>query len=204
MASTLSNDLRALKLQECQSISLHELLEKTGDKGILLLIILLNAPFLLPIPIPNLSTPFGIALLVLGSKLIWGFPRHLPHFIGKRVLSAKTLNSILDTTLQGFEKIEKKIHPRFPTFTEEKPFLYLSYSLLMGMAFVLTLPLGVPFTNFFPAWTIILLALGLLEKDGLLILLGYLFTLITVLYFYLIYLFGAAIVTWAKELLSRF
>jgi hypothetical protein len=74
----------------------------------------------------------------------------------------------------------------------------------MGMAFILTLPLGVPFTNFFPAWTIILLALGILEKDGLLILFGYLFSVITILYLYLIYLFGSVLITWGKEFLSRF
>lgn len=203
MGSTLSDDLRSLKIKEGDSISLHELLEKAGDKGILLLILLLNAPFLLPIPIPNLSTPFGIALLALGSKLIWGVPRRLPEFVGKRLLIAKTLNAILDTVLKGLEKIEKWIHPRYPVLTEEKPFIYLNFTVLMGMAFILTLPLGVPFTNFFPAWTIILFALGILEKDGLLILLGYFFTLLTFLYLYLIYLFGSALLTWGKELFLR-
>ena len=204
MSSTLSDDLRSLKIPEGGAISFHELLQRGGDNGLLLLIILLNAPFLLPIPIPNLSTPFGVLILFIGAKLIWGIPRQLPEFIGKRILSDKVLNSILDKTVQGIQKIERFIHPRYPALIENRFFLSLNYLLIMGMAFILTLPLGVPFTNFFPAWTIILLALGLLEKDGLLIVLGYLFTFLTMLYFYLIYVFGAALISWGKELISRF
>ena len=204
MSSTLSEDLRSLKIPEGGEISFHELLQRGGDNGLLLLIILLNAPFLLPIPIPNLSTPFGILILFIGAKLIWGIPRHLPEFIGKRILSDKVLNSILDKTVQGAQKIEKFIHPRYPALIEHRFFLSLNYLLIMGMAFILTLPLVVPFTNFFPAWTIILIALGILEKDGILIVIGYLSTLLTMLYFYLIYIFGTAVISWGKELISRF
>jgi len=204
MSSSLTDDLRSLKIPEGSSITFQELLLKGGSNGLLLLIILLNAPFLLPIPIPNLSTPFGILILFIGAKLIWGIPRQLPEFMGKRVLSDKILNSILDKTVQGIQKIEKFIHPRYPTLSESPFFLSLNFSLIMGLGFILTLPLGIPFTNFFPAWTIILLALGLLEKDGLLIVLGYLFTFLTTLYFYLIYMFGAALISWGKELISRF
>ena len=49
---------------------------------------------------------------------------------------------------------------------------------------LLIFPLGlVPFSNTLPAWAILLLAAGLLQRDGLLILLGYLFLLATVIYF---------------------
>ncbi len=55
--------------------------------------------------------------------------------------------------------------------------------LLLGSV-LLIFPLGlVPFSNTLPAWGILLLAAGLLQRDGVLILLGYLFLLGTITYF---------------------
>jgi hypothetical protein len=50
-------------------------------------------------------------------------------------------------------------------------------ALLMG------LPLPIPFTNLLPAYTILFLALGAFESDGLLILGGYGMTVVTTLFF---------------------
>jgi hypothetical protein len=57
-------------------------------------------------------------------------------------------------------------------------------------ALTLLLPLPIPFTNSFPAWTILLIAAGMLERDGWFILAGYIFFAVGVLYF--IFLGGAA------------
>ena len=43
----------------------------------------------------------------------------------------------------------------------------------LGAALVLLLPLPVPFTNSFPAWMILLIAGGLLERDGAAVATGY-------------------------------
>jgi hypothetical protein len=41
------------------------------------------------------------------------------------------------------------------------------------------LPLPVPFSNSIPAWAVVLLAIGMMEKDGLCVLLGHLTVLTT-------------------------
>jgi hypothetical protein len=38
----------------------------------------------------------------------------------------------------------------------------------------LMLPLPIPFSNNIPAWAVVLLAIGMMEKDGLCVLLGHL------------------------------
>jgi hypothetical protein len=64
------------------------------------------------------------------------------------------------------------------------PLLLRLHALVMFIAAVaLLLPLPIPFTNSFPAWTILLLAGGLLERDGVAIVLGYVVFLAGVLYF---------------------
>jgi hypothetical protein len=50
---------------------------------------------------------------------------------------------------------------------------------LIGLGIViaslgLMLPLPIPFSNSIPAWAVVLLAIGMMEKDGLCVLLGHL------------------------------
>jgi hypothetical protein len=50
-------------------------------------------------------------------------------------------------------------------------------------AFLMSLPLPIPLTNLLPAYTILFLAIGLLELDGLFILIGYGMTVATTIFF---------------------
>jgi hypothetical protein len=49
--------------------------------------------------------------------------------------------------------------------------------IIAGLA--LMLPLPIPFSNSIPAWAIVFLAIGMMEKDGLFVLLGHLTAIVT-------------------------
>jgi hypothetical protein len=53
-------------------------------------------------------------------------------------------------------------------------------------AAILLLPLPIPFSNVLPAWAIFLVACGLLERDGLFVVLGYAGFLVGAAYFILL------------------
>ena len=55
----------------------------------------------------------------------------------------------------------------------------------------LTLPLPIPFSNSIPAWAILLLAIGMMEKDGLFVLLGHLTALFAWVFIGLTFVFTA-------------
>src|SRR5690606_31835881 len=57
-------------------------------------------------------------------------------------------------------------------------------------ALMLLLPLPVPFSNVVPAWGVMLVAGGLLERDGGFILAGYVAAMVTIVFFGLIAIFG--------------
>ena len=61
----------------------------------------------------------------------------------------------------------------------------------MLFAFLLALPLPIPFTNSVPAYFLIMNAIGNLEEDGLLISLSYLIAVAGIIFFYTLGL-GAA------------
>jgi hypothetical protein len=54
------------------------------------------------------------------------------------------------------------------------------------------LPLPVPLTDFLPAYSMLFLALGTIERDGYLIVAGYTLTVVTTIYFLLIAILGLA------------
>jgi hypothetical protein len=58
---------------------------------------------------------------------------------------------------------------------------------------VLALPLPIPLVNLIPAVALILLAVGLLQRDGLAVLLGHIFTVASYLYLYFVWEVAVAV-----------
>lgn len=56
---------------------------------------------------------------------------------------------------------------------------------------LLLLPLPIPFSNTVPAWAVVLLTAGMMERDGVLVLLGHLLTLVSWGAIALAWLYGA-------------
>jgi hypothetical protein len=161
----LSEELAALRASAGErAITLREVIQTLGGRAYMLLVLLLAIPFITPIPLPGLSTPFGLAIALIAFRLSLGQRKELPAgFICK-------VFGFSEKLLRFFEKF---LRPRV-TFLTDTPLLVQLHAVLMLIAaLALLLPLPIPFSNSFPAWTILLLAAGLLERDGFFILAGY-------------------------------
>ena len=168
----LSQDLRAI-LREAngRAMTVAELEEILQGRGFAMFILLLSAPFI--VPAPGLSVPFGIALMLLGLRIAIGRKALLPAFILRRTLSYRTLARIVTPLAGVAERFEKRIRPRMH-FLQTHPWAVnlIGVGIVSG-GFILSLPLPIPFSNTLPAVSIMLLAAGLMERDGLLVLWGY-------------------------------
>ena len=82
--------------------------------------------------------------------------------------------------------LETFLRPRLALISAPGAMLQLHALFILISALVLLLQLPIPFSNSFPAWTILLLGAGMLERDGLFILLGYLVFVLGVFYFILL------------------
>ena len=177
----LSEDLRAI-LREAngRAMTIAELESILQGRGFAMFILLLSAPFI--VPAPGLSTPFGIALMSLGLRIAIGQKAMLPAFLLRRTLTYKTLERVISPLAKIAERFEKRIRPRMH-FLQERPWAVnlIGVGIVSG-GFLLSLPLPIPFSNLFPAVSIMLLAAGLMERDGLLVLWGYVMGLISWVY----------------------
>ena len=186
--TTLSNDLRALLTEHTgEGVTIREIEQTLRGRGLVLVVMLMASPFLSPVTIPGLSVPFGIVIGVIGFRLALGMQPWLPQRVLKRVVPRKTLEKIVGAAVKVFSKVERVLVPRWDFMFAPgiKSFVGLSIctaSLLLS----LPIPPPIPLTNTLPAITIILLAAGWMERDGLVVIVGYAALVGTLAYFALL------------------
>jgi hypothetical protein len=166
-----------------RAITLREVIQVLGGRAYMLLVLLLALPFITPIPLPGLSTPFGLAIALIAFRLSLGQRPWLPKKLQRKVLPAGFISKVFGFAEKLLRFFEKFLRPRLTFLTDTPRLVQLHAIFLLIAALVLLLPIPIPFTNSFPAWAILLLAAGLLERDGLFIIAGYLVFVAGVFYF---------------------
>lgn len=172
--SLLSQRLVALA-DACGSgeVKLGFLLESLGERSHAFLVFVLVIVFLQPIPLPGVSTAFGLAVAVVGFQLALDRPPWLPHWLANRSLSANGVRHVCVAGQALFRRFERLIRPRLPFMHTHPLMRHATGAAIAISGLLLALPLPIPVSNFLPALTVALLALGTLEEDGLLVGAGY-------------------------------
>lgn len=68
------------------ALTLREVIYTLGGRAYTLLVLLLALPFITPIPLPGLSTPFGLAIALIALRLTLGQRPWLPMKLQRKVL----------------------------------------------------------------------------------------------------------------------
>lgn len=166
-----------------RAVPLREVIYVLGTRAYLLLVILLALPFIQPVPLPGLSTPLGLAIVLIALRLSLGQKAWLPMKIQRAKLPAGFFGQVVRVTERLLRFLESVLRPRWPALTAAGWSNQLHALVILVSALVLLLPLPIPFSNLLPAWAIFLMACGLLERDGLFVSLGYVAFALTALYF---------------------
>lgn len=183
--TTLSQTLRdtAATLQR-ESVTLRELMELLGEQSLLLFCAVLCVPFMLPVSIPGVSTVFGIVIILIGVGVTLNRVPWLPGRLMKREILREHLVPALEQGARTFDRLERWVKPRFKQLTTGAAVNRFNGLVLTFAGILLIFPLSfVPFSNTLPAVCIVLLAVGMLQRDGYFIIAGYVALVITVIYF---------------------
>ncbi len=171
-----------------KSLSISEILHVLSGKGRPLIVLLLCLPFCQPIQIPGFSTPFGIMIAFFGARMVFGKKIWLPAGLLQKKISQNILHAITDKTLYFVRKMKRWVHPRFPWLCHSSFMEKLNGFMILMLGIVLALPLPIPLSNLLAAWAILFIAFGVLEDDGLFVLVGYFLSFLTLLFFLLVLL----------------
>lgn len=177
MSKTLSQATRhqAESLPKKGNVTVKSLLEGLSEEALATMLLLVSIPGLLPstgIPFGSLFSP---GMFVVG--LAWLMAKNavnLPHKITGYRLKAETARSILLQMAKAYARAEKLCKPRHTGLTHGVSLRLVGLAVMVN-AIIVFLP--IPFGNTLPAFANIVLALGILFRDGLAVLCGYLLTL---------------------------
>lgn len=168
--SAVVDDL--LRLCAKESLTLGEFLHELNLYGHMMVCLIFSIPFLLPVPLPGLSTVFGLVIAIGGSQILLGQDPWVPKSWRARQISTGLIVKILELLKKILLRTEKVIKPRFKFFAKHPGFVRFNGAVILILALLLALPMP-PGFNFPPALAIIALSIGSIERDGVLIVFGY-------------------------------
>ena len=183
----LSEQILALeRLFAGHPVTLWALITALESEAYLVTIILLTLPFLTPLPLVGLSTPFGFVIALLALQLAWGAKSWLPGVLRNRAVPKGFVARVVRVAAKIIRWLESVLRTRWGWVFALPGVLRVHALLIVVAAAVLLLPLPIPLTNTFPAWVILLAACGLLERDGVMVVLAYVVAVAGVFYFVLL------------------
>ncbi len=188
LKDALKNYLEKIQGQE---VDVRSLINAFGEKGYPALLVVIGVPFCFPLQIPGFSTPFGLLLAYMGIRISLRKKIHCPGILNRKI-SYAACKKIIESTVYLLEKAEKFVKPRF-SFLSTNSWLHVLHGILIFfLGLTLALPLPIPLTNILVAAPIVFLGLGLLEDDGLFVIVGYFFSFIAIGFFGSILWYGFA------------
>lgn len=170
--SRLSDIVRSIDTS--QDTTIGALADSLGERAFGALMFIFAVPNAIPMP-PGTSAILGLPLVILtwqvlmGRQTLW-----LPQAIRKRRISREMLERFVSKVTPIMAKLERVLKPRFGLVVTSNLAERAIGLVAFPLALILFLP--IPFGNIPPALAIACLALGLAERDGLAVLVGYAFS----------------------------
>ncbi len=182
-----SHFLRTLQSLEDQAkekpLRLKHVFDTLGDTSPLILILFLTLPFLQPIPLPGLSTLFAVFIVGLAFLNYFGKTLKLPQRWNEKFISQSVLINILKAAEKIWNFLEKFLKVRWHFLFRSKFFKVFNVLVICVQALLLALPFPIPFSNKVPALAIAVLVIAELEEDGLMVLISYVLSVLSIAFF---------------------
>ncbi|MEX1029693.1 MAG: exopolysaccharide biosynthesis protein [Paenibacillaceae bacterium] len=173
-------------------LSLGKLMSMLKEKGPFLFIVILCVPFLLPLSIPGVSIPFGLMIIYLCLGIVRNEEVKLPRRLMNHTIKSKHFVRLMKGVIKIFRKIEKWTSPRLQFLAVNPIAVTVNGLIILFCAIVLMVPVPIPLGNALPAYAMLFLSIGFLQRDGAMIIIGYILTLISATYFVAIAILGVS------------
>lgn len=155
---------------ESESVSVAEIIDALDARSFGLAVLLFSLPSVVPMP-PGIPTVVGIILLIVSVQMVFGREDlWLPGILSKRTFPRKVLVGAFEGLAPRLAWLERLMKPRLLFMTGKLGTILIGVVVLI-MAVVLILPLP-PGGNFPPALACAVLGMGLVQRDGVVVLLG--------------------------------
>lgn len=149
-------------------ISVHDMVETMRARAFGALLLIFAFPNILPTP-PGTAGILGLPLIFLSAQMMLGLDPWLPGVIARRSMARSTFQALVLRITPWLLRAERLLRARMQLLAHPRAQRILG-ALCLVVSIALALP--VPFANMAPAIALCLIGLGVLERDGLWIVLG--------------------------------
>ena len=165
-----SEVLRDLAYSGGDRVTFGEILANLRQRAFGFAMLIFSLPCALPMP-PGIPTVCGAALAIIALNLI-ALRRNLwmPRAITQKSIARSDLRRVVDRMLPLLERLERVCRPRFEIFTGPLARALVGVVVLvLGLIMILPIPLV---GNMPPGAAAAVIAVGITERDGIVVLLG--------------------------------
>lgn len=144
-------------------VTLENFLTALGDRSLGTVLLALSLPCVSPVPL-GISVLFNLPVLLFTFRLAFGGDApSLPGWLLRRSADVKLTGKLLDAAVSKVAGIEKLLRPRRTRLAhiDSHPWFKWWLALLALTAFI-----PVPLMGWLPGFSLVVLALGLIERDG--------------------------------------
>jgi hypothetical protein len=153
------------------TVTVGRILEVFGVRGFALLFLILSILNIVIFIVPFLSFFLGLPMVLLAAQIVLGMPTPVfPKQLLERSFSGAALAEGVGRAIPWIEKLERYIKPRLMVLSDPA-FARLHGLFALILSIMVTLP--IPVINVPPSVAILMLAIGILERDGIFIAVGY-------------------------------
>ena len=154
-----------------ERVSLADIADVLGTRSFGAWLLILALPMVLPVPAPGISVLFGVPLMVISAQLALGGRRAcLPGFILRQSVARADYLALVARMQPAMERFERLVRPRAFWLANDWAKIPIGVICLV-LAMIITLP--IPLGHVAPGSAICLLALGFMERDGVVIGIGF-------------------------------
>jgi len=173
-------------------ITLDEMRILVGQDGLLLLTVFLTLVFMVPVQLPGMGGVFGFVIALIGISRLRGRTLWLPKRMAQHVLQAEKVRETLRKSSAWLARLEYLSRPHRLNKLAASRFMdiFNNFAIIFSALLLIAPIILVPLSNTLPALAVLLLAIGLLQRDGLCILYGHFVNLATIAYFAALYIGG--------------
>ena len=154
--------------ENTDKITFADLKTSLHERGFGLLLLIFSLPLVAVPPgltmVACLPSAFLSAQMVVGMDSPW-----FPKWLGNKSIKRSTLAAIIKKLTPFLYKIERIMRPRLPIASSKKGERIIG---IFALFFAISIAIPLPFTNFVPSIAIAIMSLGLLSRDGLIIIVG--------------------------------
>jgi len=165
-----SEVLRDLAYSDGDRVTFGEILASLRQRAFGFAMLIFSLPSVLPMP-PGIPTVCGAALAIIALNLIAVRRRlWMPKVITGKSVARADLRRVIDRVLPGLERLERFCRPRLQFLTEPLARVLVGVIVLvLGVIMILPIPF---IGNIPPALAAAVIAVGLTERDGAVVLAG--------------------------------